>query len=141
LRYAFDTNRGEGRSPVAAPPTVTGELANLVRAGAVRVRDLGVVVFTACSHAGIVNVLHHAREVSDPIPLYCVMGGFHLSGIACQPIIPQTVDDMRHFDLKMIVPGDCTGWRAVQRLVQIFGDGVVVPSAVGRRHLAAAARA
>lgn len=102
---------------------------------AVRVRDLGVVVFTACSHAGVVNVLHHAREVFDPVPLYGVMGGFHLSGAACEPIIPQTVDDMRQFDLTMIVPGHCTGWRAIQRLVQTFGEGAVIPSAVGRRHL------
>jgi 7,8-dihydropterin-6-yl-methyl-4-(beta-D-ribofuranosyl)aminobenzene 5'-phosphate synthase len=107
---------------------------------AVHVRDLGAIVFTACSHAGVVNVLHHAREVFDPIALYGVMGGFHLSGAACEPIIPQTVDDMRQFDLKVIVPGHCTGWRAVQRLVETFGDGVVVPSAVGRRYLFAAQR-
>ena len=105
---------------------------------AVRVRDLGAIVFTACSHAGVVNVLHHAREVFDPIPLYGVMGGFHLSGAACEPIIPQTVDDMHQFGLKVIVPGHCTGWRAVQRLVRDFGESVVVPSAVGRRYLFAA---
>ena len=29
---------------------------------AVRVKDKGVFVFTACSHAGVVNVLSHARE-------------------------------------------------------------------------------
>jgi 7,8-dihydropterin-6-yl-methyl-4-(beta-D-ribofuranosyl)aminobenzene 5'-phosphate synthase len=102
---------------------------------AVHVRNLGVVVFTACSHAGVVNVLYHAREVFEPIPLHGIMGGFHLSGAACEPIIPQTVDDMRQFGLKAIVPGHCTGWRATQRLVQTLGDGVVIPSAVGRRYL------
>jgi 7,8-dihydropterin-6-yl-methyl-4-(beta-D-ribofuranosyl)aminobenzene 5'-phosphate synthase len=107
---------------------------------AVHVRDLGAIVFTACSHAGVVNVLHHAREVFDRVPLHGVMGGFHLSGAASEPIIPQTVDDMRQFDLKAIVPGHCTGWRAVQRLVDTFGDGVVVPSAVGRRYLFATHR-
>jgi 7,8-dihydropterin-6-yl-methyl-4-(beta-D-ribofuranosyl)aminobenzene 5'-phosphate synthase len=107
---------------------------------AVHVRDLGAIVFSACSHAGIVNVLHHAREVLDPIRLYGVMGGFHLSGAACEPIIPHTVADLRHFDLQLIVPGHCTGWRAVQRLVQEFGESVVVPSAVGRRYLFAAHR-
>jgi 7,8-dihydropterin-6-yl-methyl-4-(beta-D-ribofuranosyl)aminobenzene 5'-phosphate synthase len=105
---------------------------------AVHVRNLGVMVFTACSHAGVVNVLHHAREALDPIPLYGVMGGFHLSGAACERIIPETVADMRQFGLKVIVPGHCTGWRGIQRLVQTFGEDVVTPSAVGRRYLFAA---
>ena len=32
----------------------------------------------------------------------------------------------------MIIPAHCTGWRAVNALGNIFGDKVVVPSAVGR---------
>jgi 7,8-dihydropterin-6-yl-methyl-4-(beta-D-ribofuranosyl)aminobenzene 5'-phosphate synthase len=68
-----------------------------------------------------------------------VMGGFHLSGAACEPLIPATVADLAEFGLRCIVPGHCTGWRAVHRLVDAFGDGVVVPSAVGRRHVFACA--
>lgn len=101
---------------------------------AVNVRDKGLIVFSACSHAGIVNVLTHARELFDPLPIYGVMGGFHLSGRACEKIIPQTVEDLRGFDLKMIVPGHCTGWRAVHALLDAFGEKIVVPSAVGRLH-------
>lgn len=101
---------------------------------AIHLRDKGVIVFTACSHAGVVNVLRHAREVFDPIPLYGVMGGFHLWGPAGESRIAQTVDDLRDFDLKMIVPGHCTGWRATYAMVDAFGEDVVVPSAVARRH-------
>src|SRR5690606_8940431 len=60
---------------------------------AVRLRQRGVVVFTACSHAGLVNVLTHARAQFAPEPLYAVIGGFHLSGAACEAIIPETVSD------------------------------------------------
>jgi 7,8-dihydropterin-6-yl-methyl-4-(beta-D-ribofuranosyl)aminobenzene 5'-phosphate synthase len=101
---------------------------------AVNVRGKGILVFTACSHAGVVNVLKHAREQFAPTPLYGVMGGFHLSGAACEKIIPETVEDMRSFGLKTIVAGHCTGWRAVHALVNAFGEEVVVPSAVGRLH-------
>lgn len=101
---------------------------------AVNVRDKGIIVFTACSHAGIVNVLKHARALFEPIPLYGVVGGFHLSGAICQKIIPETVEDMKSFGLKMIVPGHCTGWRAVHALLDAFGEGVVTPSAVGQLH-------
>lgn len=101
---------------------------------AVHVAGKGVIVFTACSHAGVVNVLRHAQERFAPVPLHAVMGGFHLSGAACEAIIPETIEDLRAFDLAMIVPGHCTGWRATHRLVETFGEGRVVPSAVGRRH-------
>lgn len=105
---------------------------------AVDVKGLGAIVFSACSHAGIVNVLKDARESFGATPLHGVMGGFHLSGAAWEAIIPETVADMAAFGLKAIVPGHCTGWRAVQKLVETFGDGIVVPSAVGRRHRFAA---
>lgn len=101
---------------------------------AVHVRDKGVIVFTACSHAGVINVLKHAREQLAPAPLYGVMGGFHLSGSTCEKIIPDTVEDMKAFSLTTIVPGHCTGWRAVHALVRTFGEEVVIPSAVGRTH-------
>ena len=101
---------------------------------AVDIADKGVIVFTACSYAGVVNVLTHAREMFAPRPIYGVMGGFHLSGKKCEAIIPETVADMKQFDLSMMVPGHCTCWRAVHALVNAFGEEVVVPSAVGRFH-------
>lgn len=100
---------------------------------AVRVRDKGIVVFTACSHAGVVNVLSHARESFSSIPLYAVAGGFHLSA-ANEKIIPETVQDLRSFGLSVIAPGHCTGWRATHALVSIFGETVVTPSAVGKTY-------
>jgi 7,8-dihydropterin-6-yl-methyl-4-(beta-D-ribofuranosyl)aminobenzene 5'-phosphate synthase len=101
---------------------------------AVHVRDKGIVVFTACSHAGLINVLTCARARFAPVPLYGVMGGFHLSGGYCETIIGETVEALREFGLHTIVAGHCTGWRALHRLVAAFGDTCVVPSAVGRRH-------
>ena len=104
------------------------------RYAAVHLKGKGIVVFTACSHAGVINVLKNAREVFDPVPLYGVMGGFHLSGAACEAIIPETIEDLKPFNLKMIIPGHCTGWRAVHKLVETFGEDSVVPSSVGQSH-------
>jgi 7,8-dihydropterin-6-yl-methyl-4-(beta-D-ribofuranosyl)aminobenzene 5'-phosphate synthase len=101
---------------------------------AVRVKDKGMIVFTACSHAGVVNVLRNVREIFAPTPVYGVMGGFHLAGKAFEKIIPDTVRDLKAFDLRVIVPGHCTGWRAVHSMLETFGESVVVPSAVGRQH-------
>jgi 7,8-dihydropterin-6-yl-methyl-4-(beta-D-ribofuranosyl)aminobenzene 5'-phosphate synthase len=100
---------------------------------AVHVRDKGIVVFTACSHAGIVNVLAHAKESFPSVPLYAVAGGFHLSA-ANEKIIPETVNDLCGFGLSVIAPGHCTGWRATNALLAAFGEGVVIPSAVGKTY-------
>lgn len=98
---------------------------------AVAVKDKGIVVFTACSHAGVVNVLTHARTCFPDQRLFAVMGGFHLSG-ETERCIPETVRDIGGFGLSVIAPGHCTGWRALNSLVQAFGDEVVVPLAVGK---------
>lgn len=100
---------------------------------AVRVKGKGIVVFTACSHAGVINVLKDASNVFAGLPLFGVMGGFHLSGPGPESIIPNTVADIRSFGLKRIMPGHCTGWRAVSELSRIFDDDVLVPCAVGRK--------
>jgi 7,8-dihydropterin-6-yl-methyl-4-(beta-D-ribofuranosyl)aminobenzene 5'-phosphate synthase len=99
---------------------------------AVRVKDRGAVIFTACSHAGVVNVMMHARECFAGLPLHGVMGGFHLSG-ANERVIPDTVAALRAFDLKTIAAAHCTGWRAVNALAAAFGEAVA-PSAVGKTY-------
>ncbi len=102
---------------------------------AVHVKGKGAIVFTACSHAGVINVLKDARKVFGDVPLHAVMGGFHLSGPQIEEIIPDTVNDLKGFGLKRIVPAHCTGWRAVGALVQAFGEECIVPSAVGRKFM------
>jgi 7,8-dihydropterin-6-yl-methyl-4-(beta-D-ribofuranosyl)aminobenzene 5'-phosphate synthase len=99
----------------------------------VQVRGRGQLVFSACSHAGIVNVLTHARETFPSTPLYGAMGGLHLSG-STEPIIPDTVTDLKRFGLRFLAPGHCTGWRAMSVLAREFGDEIA-PSAVGKRYL------
>jgi 7,8-dihydropterin-6-yl-methyl-4-(beta-D-ribofuranosyl)aminobenzene 5'-phosphate synthase len=99
---------------------------------AVNVRGKGIVVLTACSHAGVVNVMTHARTCFAGQPLYAVMGGLHLTG-SNEKIIPDTVAGLREFGLSVIAPGHCTGWRAVNALAQAFGEQTIVPLAVGKR--------
>ena len=100
---------------------------------AVNVSGQGMLVFTAGSHAGVIIVLQHAKKSFADAPLYAVIGGFHLSG-SNERIIPATVEAMHEFDLEVIAPGHCTGWRAVNALANAFGDAKVVPLAVGKRY-------
>jgi 7,8-dihydropterin-6-yl-methyl-4-(beta-D-ribofuranosyl)aminobenzene 5'-phosphate synthase len=98
---------------------------------AVRLKGKGLVIFSACSHAGVVNVLHEARRLFPGEKLHAVMGGFHLSG-ENEALIPQTVRDLGGFGLDLIIPAHCTGWRAVNALERAYGEPMVVPAAVGK---------
>lgn len=100
---------------------------------AVDVRGKGLVVFTACSHAGVVNVLEQARASFPEIPVFAVLGGLHLSGTN-ERVIPQTVEALGKFDLSVIAAGHCTGWRAMGALVNAFGESKLAPIAVGKRY-------
>ena len=47
---------------------------------AVNIKGKGIVVLSACSHAGIVNVLERARATFPDQPLHAVMGGLRFPG-------------------------------------------------------------
>jgi 7,8-dihydropterin-6-yl-methyl-4-(beta-D-ribofuranosyl)aminobenzene 5'-phosphate synthase len=99
----------------------------------VHVRDLGLIVFSACSHAGIVNVCTQVRALFPDTPIHCVMGGLHLGGVM-ERIIPQTVEGLRPFGIRHMITAHCTGWRALRALADAFGDAVS-QSAVGTRYM------
>ena len=97
----------------------------------VNVKGRGQFIFSACSHAGIVNVLTHARSTFPQVAPFAIMGGLHLAG-ATEAIIPETVADLQTFELELLAPGHCTGWRATSALERVFKERVV-PLAVGKR--------
>jgi 7,8-dihydropterin-6-yl-methyl-4-(beta-D-ribofuranosyl)aminobenzene 5'-phosphate synthase len=101
------------------------------RCVAFHVKGRGLVVLSACSHAGVVNVLTHVRRSHADIALHAVMGGLHLSGTN-ERIIPETVRDLGEFGVTTIAAGHCTGWRAMAALMNAFGDGCLTPLAVGK---------
>jgi len=100
---------------------------------AVHVQGKGLIVFSSCSHAGVVNTLLHARQTFPDLPLHGVLGGLHLSGAAMERLIPDTVAHLQQLAPRQIMPAHCTGWRALWALLNAFGESVVTPCAVGSR--------
>lgn len=76
-------------------------------------RGKGLVVLSGCAHSGIVNTVAYARKVTGVDRVHVVMGGFHLTGPAFEPIIENTIDGLRSFDPDYVVPTHCTGRKAV----------------------------
>ena len=99
---------------------------------AVQLAEKGLVIFTACSHAGVINVLEDARARFPQTRLHALVGGLHLSG-PTESLIAPTVEAPRGFELTTIAAGHCTGWRAMTALSNAFGDAVLAPLAVGKR--------
>ncbi len=56
------------------------------------IRDRGLVVITACGHAGVVNTVRYARRLTGLERVYAIIGGFHLSGPIFEPLIPAVID-------------------------------------------------
>jgi 7,8-dihydropterin-6-yl-methyl-4-(beta-D-ribofuranosyl)aminobenzene 5'-phosphate synthase len=96
------------------------------------VRGRGIVVVTGCGHAGIVNIVRYARHLTGVEAVHAVIGGFHLTGAAFEPIIPATVAALAELKPQVVVPAHCTGWRAQQRLAHELPDAFV-PNSVGTR--------
>jgi 7,8-dihydropterin-6-yl-methyl-4-(beta-D-ribofuranosyl)aminobenzene 5'-phosphate synthase len=98
----------------------------------VNVKNKGLVVLTGCGHAGVVNTLKHARELTEVSRIHAVIGGFHLTGPIFEPIIVPTIQALKEFNPGIIVPEHCTGWRAMHLIAQEFPDAFV-PNSVGTR--------
>jgi len=98
------------------------------------VRDKGLVVLSGCGHAGIINVLRHAKAITGISRIYAVLGGFHLTGRVFEPLITPTVDALKAIGAKLIVPSHCTGWRATHEIARALPDAFV-PNSVGTTFL------
>jgi len=96
------------------------------------VKDKGLVVLSACSHAGAINVLKHAQHLTGIDKVHAFVGGFHLTGGLFESIIPRTVAELITIGPDIIVPGHCTGWRATHELARQL-PGAYVQTSVGTR--------
>ena len=88
----------------------------------------GLVVISGCAHAGIINTILHARRITGITEIHTVMGGFHLSGPVFEPIIEETIKELKQMDPAVIVPMHCTGWKAIERFSQEFPESFILNS-------------
>jgi 7,8-dihydropterin-6-yl-methyl-4-(beta-D-ribofuranosyl)aminobenzene 5'-phosphate synthase len=82
--------------------------------------DEGLVVLSGCGHAGVVNIVTHARARIREAPLRAAVGGFHLMD-ATPEQIAWTGDRLREVGLHELLAAHCTGEPAIRH----FGAQVV----------------
>jgi 7,8-dihydropterin-6-yl-methyl-4-(beta-D-ribofuranosyl)aminobenzene 5'-phosphate synthase len=98
----------------------------------IKLAGQGLVVISGCAHAGIVNSVLYARQLTGESRVAAVIGGFHLSGSDMEPLIESTLSEFKQFSPDLIMPMHCTGWNAIQRLNSEFPESFVL-SSVGTR--------
>jgi 7,8-dihydropterin-6-yl-methyl-4-(beta-D-ribofuranosyl)aminobenzene 5'-phosphate synthase len=82
------------------------------------VKDKGLVVITGCGHAGIINTLNYAKELTGEDRIFSVLGGMHLSGGLFEPIIPTTLQELEKLKPKFVVPCHCSGLKAMTEIAR-----------------------
>ena len=94
----------------------------------INLKGTGLVVIGGCSHAGIINTILYARKMTGIEQIYAVLGGFHLSGASFEPIIEETINEMKKIGPKVLVPMHCTGWKATHRFSEEFPASFILNS-------------
>jgi 7,8-dihydropterin-6-yl-methyl-4-(beta-D-ribofuranosyl)aminobenzene 5'-phosphate synthase len=89
----------------------------------VNVRGAGLVVLTGCSHAGVINSVEAAREITGVDRVHAVMGGFHLGfpGIPAEKV-ERTIAAMVEIGPCFVAPMHCTGMAATARFMAAMPD-------------------
>jgi 7,8-dihydropterin-6-yl-methyl-4-(beta-D-ribofuranosyl)aminobenzene 5'-phosphate synthase len=93
------------------------------------VKDRGLVVISSCGHAGIVNTVLQAIEVSGIKKVHAVMGGFHLFP-APDDYVRRAVTELRDLGTDVLVPLHCSGPNMVNAIREMVPDRLV-PSTTG----------
>jgi len=97
------------------------------------VKGKGLVILSGCAHAGIVNTVKHAQEISGIEKVHAVIGGFHLVN-AAPAIIEKTVSDIKAIAPDYIIPAHCTGFDAIAQLATAMPKQFILNTA-GTRYV------
>lgn len=87
--------------------------------------EKGLVVISACSHCGIINILKEAKRVTGVNNIDTFIGGMHLVK-ALKDEILQVAEELLNLDVKRLLIGHCTGESVINLLKDKLKDKVEV---------------
>ncbi len=90
------------------------------------VKGKGLVILSGCAHAGIVNTVRYAQEVTGVDAIHAVMGGFHLTGTDFEPVIEPTVEALKELNPRYVIPTHCTGRKAIMRIEKAMPESFLL---------------
>lgn len=94
-------------------------------------KDKGLVVISSCGHAGIVNSVRQAQEVSGVQKVHAIVGGFHL-GPAPKDYLTQVVGEIKKLEPDVLLPMHCSGLNFVAEARAQMPNNVLVTTTGSR---------
>ena len=88
-------------------------------------RGKGLIVISSCGHAGIVNSVRQAQEVSGIQKVHAIVGGFHL-GPAPADYLKKSSPRSRSSSPMCVIPMHCSGENFVREVQAQMPDNVLV---------------
>lgn len=76
--------------------------------------EQGLVIVTGCGHAGVINLIEHARSFVRPAKVHALIGGVHLFN-ASEQTLTWTAGKLREFGIENFLGCHCTGIETVYR--------------------------
>jgi 7,8-dihydropterin-6-yl-methyl-4-(beta-D-ribofuranosyl)aminobenzene 5'-phosphate synthase len=83
-----------------------------------REKGVGLVVVTGCAHSGLINILDYVEAITGE-RVKALIGGTHLTGRKPE-YTKATIEGLSRFDLQILSPCHCTGFKAMAELAQAF---------------------
>ncbi|HSQ75695.1 MAG TPA: MBL fold metallo-hydrolase, partial [Bacteroidota bacterium] len=84
----------------------------------------GLVIMTGCAHPGIVNIVRKAQSVFGNVPIYLVLGGFHL-GSARRADILEVVRSLKELGVQKVAPCHCSGDMTRSLFKEAYGENFI----------------
>jgi 7,8-dihydropterin-6-yl-methyl-4-(beta-D-ribofuranosyl)aminobenzene 5'-phosphate synthase len=90
-----------------------------------------LVIFTGCSHNGILNMIDTVAREFEGVPIKAVIGGFHL--VASPPFnlmagkrkdVENIGKSVLNYPVEVTYTGHCTGKKAFSVLKSVMGDRI-----------------
>ncbi len=80
-----------------------------------------LVVVTGCAHSGIINILNKAKDLRLDGRSLVIIGGLHLAA-KNDAYMDNVIKEFQKYNIKLLVPGHCSGINSFVKLKNSFGD-------------------
>jgi len=104
-----------GKDGILNPDPLADDLSLLINT------EQGLSVLLGCAHAGLINILEHARSLSGQQDIHAIVGGTHLM-FYDDLQFQQTLERLDGYQIEKLGAAHCTGLPQAARLAEHFKD-------------------
>ena len=93
----------------------------------INLKGKGLVILTACSHSGIINIIRHSQKITGINKIHAIFGGFHFAGVS-EEVVQKTIVELEKIDPTFLIPTHCTGFKAMNMIAERMPDKFILSS-------------